>query len=94
MIKQMIIAGSGFGTRMSDRINKRHTKSLIKIKGRELIDIQIDWAVRAGIKKFCISAKKEDQKIITKICKRYDIDFTLRTGEKTFQEVPSLFWDM
>ena len=94
MIEQMVIAGSGYGTRMSDKINKKHTKCLIEISGRPLLDIQIDWAIQAGITKFCISAKPEDREQITKICKKYNVNFVLRTGEKTFQEVPSLFKDI
>jgi GTP:adenosylcobinamide-phosphate guanylyltransferase len=94
MITQMIIAGSGYGTRMGDAINKRHTKSLIKVGGRYLLDVQLDWAIRSGINNFCISVKPEDQKIIDSICGKYSAIFTFRTGEATFQEVPSLFVDV
>lgn len=94
MVKQMLIAGSGYGTRMSNAINKRHCKPLIYIFGRYLLDIQLDWAIRAGINNFCISVKPEDQKKVNTICAKYDANFVFRTGEKSFQEVPSLFEDV
>jgi len=94
MIKQMVIAGSGYGTRMSNTINKRHTKSLIYVFGRYLLDIQLDWAIRSGIKTFCMSVKPEDQELVNSICIKHDASFIFRTGEKTFQEVPSLFTDV
>jgi len=94
MLKQMIIAGSGYGTRMSDSVNRRHTKSLIYVFGRTLLDIQIDWAIQAGIKSFCISVKPEDHDEVTTICAKYEADFIFRTGEKSFSEVPSIFEDL
>lgn len=94
MITQMVIAGSGYGTRMSETINIRHTKSLIVVSGRHLIDIQLSWAISGGIKNFCISVKPEDRNVIEGICSKYKANFIFRTGEKTFQEVPSLFLDV
>ena len=91
MIKQIIIAAAGTGSRMSAKLNIHHSKSLIEYNGKPLIHYLLASAKKAGIKEFFITANKNNEHIIRKVCKSLDILPVIKIIQTGFKNVPFLF---
>ena len=92
MVKQIIIAAGGIGSRMSNSLNPRGCKSLIEYKGIPLIYYLLINAKEAGIKEFFISINEYNINIMKKIVDDIKIShIILPPSPNGFEGAPNLF---
>jgi NDP-sugar pyrophosphorylase family protein len=91
MLKQIIVAAGGIGSRMSPSINRHRSKALIEYEGKPLIYYLLVSAKQAGIKEFFISVNEHNKNRIEEIAESLGLDYKTHITGPSFRHVPELF---
>jgi NDP-sugar pyrophosphorylase family protein len=91
MVRQIIIAAGGVGSRISHSLNPYKSKSLMEYEGKPLIYYLISSAKEAGINEFFISVNENNRTRIEKIADSLEISFKTKLTGDCFAKVPYLF---
>ena len=91
MIKQLVVAAGGIGSRLNRDLNSYRSKVLIDYKGIPLIFYLLKSAKEAGVREFLISVNEHTKAKIESIANCLDLTYTLALTSKGFRGVPLLF---
>jgi NDP-sugar pyrophosphorylase family protein len=94
MLKQIIVAAGGIGSRMSPSINCHRSKALIEYEGKPLIYYLLASAKQAGIGEFFISVNEHNKSRIEKVAESLGLDYKTRITGPSFRHVPELFREL
>jgi NDP-sugar pyrophosphorylase family protein len=93
VVKDIVIAAGGIGSRMSISLNSHRNKTLIEYYGKPLIYYLLSSAKKAGLVNFFISVNEHNQSKIESIANSLDINYKTRLTGNNFAQVPTLFKD-
>jgi len=93
MIRQLLIAAGGIGSRMSDSMNPLKSKALIRYEGKPLIQYLLESASESGFQEFFISVNEHNKKEIESIAQLVGLPFKIKITTETYRSVPGLFVD-